>query len=148
MPYSLNNSTSMLAALASWTHVLWKFQTSYYHLHLPTAMQLAVYIPTNTYTQYHSTQQSLIFSHYPPITTPLSSNATTISSPQIAQIACPPTTLRTDLAHYFLTTLSPHSARGRIKKHCIHTVKSKLYNHMFEHEHSDFHLLYPIIGMC
>jgi hypothetical protein len=76
--------------------------------------------------------------------------------PQITEIACPPTTPRMDLAHYFLTTLSPHSARGRLKKHCTHTVKSELYNHIFEHKRADFHLLpsilstqtsYPIIGM-
>jgi hypothetical protein len=76
--------------------------------------------------------------------------------PQIAQLACPHTTPCTDLAHYFLTTLSPHSAHGRLKKHCTHTVKSKLYNHMFKHEHADFHLhpgilstqtSHPIIGM-
>ncbi len=76
--------------------------------------------------------------------------------PEIAQIACPPTTPRTDLAHYFLTTLSPHSARGCFKQHCTHTAKNELYNHMFEHEHANFHLLpgilstqtsYPIISM-
>ena len=76
--------------------------------------------------------------------------------PQIAQIACPPTIPHMDLAHYFLTTLSPHSAHGHLKQHCTHTVKTKLHNHMFEHEHTDFHLLpgilstqtsYPIIRM-
>jgi len=59
--------------------------------------------------------------------------------PQIAEIVCPPTTPRMDLAHYYLTTLSPHSACGRLKKHCTHTVKSELY--MFEHKRADFHLL-------
>ena len=76
--------------------------------------------------------------------------------PQIAEIACPPTTPCMDLAHYFPTTLSPHSACGCLKKHCTHTVKSELYHCMFEHESVDFHLLpgifstqtsYPIIRM-
>ena len=31
--------------------------------------------------------------------------------PNIAMSSCPPTTPRTDLADYFLSTLSPHSAR-------------------------------------
>jgi len=115
------------------------------------------YISTNTSTQYlplHSTisdlfslstnHNSLILQHYHHLL------------PQIAQLSCPLTTPRTDLSHYFLTTLSPHSARGSLKKHCAHTVKSELYNHMFDHECADFHLLpgipfthtsHPFIGM-
>jgi len=50
----------------------------------------------------------------------------------------------------------PTSCTWPLKKHCTHTVKSKRYNHMFEHKRADFHLLpgilskqtsYPIIGM-
>jgi hypothetical protein len=37
--------------------------------------------------------------------------------PNIVTSSCPPTIPRTDLAHYFFTTLSPHSACGRLKKH-------------------------------
>ncbi len=64
--------------------------------------------------------------------------------------------VRTDLAQYFLTTLSPHSARGRLKKHSTGIVTVELYNHVFEHEHERFHLLpsilsphtsYPLIAM-
>jgi hypothetical protein len=76
--------------------------------------------------------------------------------PHIATSACPPTTPRTDLAQYFLTTLSPHSARGRLKKHSTTIVTAELYNHVFEHENDHFHLLprifsshtsYPLIAM-
>ncbi len=35
--------------------------------------------------------------------------------PNIVTSSCPPTIPRTDLTQYFLTTLSPHSARGRLK---------------------------------
>jgi len=76
--------------------------------------------------------------------------------PHIAAIACPPTIPRTDLAHYFLTTLSPHSARSRLKNHNTTIVHAELYNHVYEHERDHFHLLpsilspatsYPLIAM-
>jgi hypothetical protein len=65
-------------------------------------------------------------------------------------------TPRTDLAQYFRTTLSPHSAHGRLKKHSTAIVTAELYNHVFEHKNDDFHLLssilsshmsYPLIAM-
>jgi hypothetical protein len=58
--------------------------------------------------------------------------------PHIATSACPPTTPQTDLAQYFLTTLSPHSARGRLKNHSTAIVTAELYNHVFEHENYQF----------
>ena len=76
--------------------------------------------------------------------------------PHIAQAACPPTTPRTDLADYFLTTLSPHSARGRIKKHSMINIKNELLNHVYESHFEHFHHLpsilspqssYPLIAM-
>jgi hypothetical protein len=76
--------------------------------------------------------------------------------PNIATSSCPPTVPRTDLSQYFLTTLSPHSARGRLKNHSTGIVTAELYNHVFEHEHEHFHLLpsilsphtsYPLIAM-
>jgi hypothetical protein len=76
--------------------------------------------------------------------------------PHIATSSCPPTIPLTDLAQYFLTTLSPHSARGRLKKHSTDIVTVELYTHVFEHEHEHFHLLpsilsshtsYPLIAM-
>jgi hypothetical protein len=76
--------------------------------------------------------------------------------PHIATSACPPTTPRTDLAQYFLTTLSPHSARGCLKKHSTAIITVEFYNHVFEHENDHFHLLpsilsshmsYPLIAM-
>ena len=76
--------------------------------------------------------------------------------PQMASTACPPTIPRTDLAQYFLSTLSPHSARSRIKKHTTSIVQAELYNYVYEHHLDHFHLLpsilsshtsYPIIAM-
>ena len=122
------------------------------HLTPPADMQPTVYTSTNTSTQYQSTQQFLISSHYPPITNPLSSNTTTISSHKLQKLHAHPL----HRAWTLHTTLSPHSARGRLKKHCTQAVKSELYNRMFKHERADFHLLpgilspqtsHPIIGM-
>jgi hypothetical protein len=76
--------------------------------------------------------------------------------PHIAQAACPPTTPRPDLADYFLTTLSPHSARGRIKKHSMLTIKHELLNHVYVDHFEHFHHLpsilspqssYPLVAM-
>ena len=76
--------------------------------------------------------------------------------PNIAAIACPPTIPRTDLSQYFLTTLSPHSARSRLKLHNTATVHAELYNHVFANDPEHFHLLpsilspatsYPLIAM-
>jgi hypothetical protein len=76
--------------------------------------------------------------------------------PNIAASSCPPTTPRTDLTQYFLTTLSPHSPRGRLQKHSTGIVTVELYNHVFEYENEHFHLLpsilsphtsYPLIAM-
>ena len=112
-------------------------------------MRPTVYTSTNTSAQYQSTQKSLIFSHYPPITSPLSSNATTISSHKLQK-------LHADPLHHAWTLHTTFNHTLPLKKHCTHTVKSELYNHMFEHKRADFHLLpgilstqtsYPIIGM-
>jgi hypothetical protein len=43
--------------------------------------------------------------------------------------------------------LSPHSARGRLKPHCTHTITNELYNYMFEHKHAHFHLLPSILSL-
>jgi hypothetical protein len=76
--------------------------------------------------------------------------------PNIVTSSCLPTIPRTDLAQYFLTTLSPHSARERLKKHSTGIITAELYNHVFEHQHKHFHLLpsilsphtsYPLIAM-
>ena len=76
--------------------------------------------------------------------------------PNVAAIACPPTIPRPDLSHYFLTTLSPHSARSRLKSHVTTIVHAELYNHIFAHDPDHFHLLpsilspttsYPLIAM-
>jgi hypothetical protein len=76
--------------------------------------------------------------------------------PHIVTSACPPTILQTDLAKCFLTTHTPHSAHGRLKKHSTAIVTAELYNHVFEHENDHFHLLpsilsshtpYPLIAM-
>ena len=76
--------------------------------------------------------------------------------PNIAKSSCPPTTPQTDLARYFLTPLSPHSARGPPKKHSTDIFSAELDNHFFKHENKHFHLLssilsphtsYPLISM-
>jgi hypothetical protein len=76
--------------------------------------------------------------------------------PHIAQAACPPTTPHPDLADYFLTTLSPHSARGCINKHSMLNIKNELLNHVYESHFEHFHHLpsilsppssYPLIAM-
>jgi hypothetical protein len=77
--------------------------------------------------------------------------------PNIAASSCPPTIPRIDLTQYFLTTLSPHSACGCLKKYFTGIVTAELYNHVFEYENKYFHLLpiiilsphtsYPLIAM-
>jgi hypothetical protein len=52
--------------------------------------------------------------------------------PRIATSSCLPTTPQTDLAQYFLTTLSTHCAHGHLKKHSTTIVTAELYNHVFE----------------
>ena len=108
-PSSLHNSTSTPAAIASWTHDPEKFRTSCYHLHRPSAMRPGVYISTNTSTQYRSTQQSLTFSPYHQSRLPYP--PTLQPSPTTNRANCMSThhTTHGTLAHYFLTTLSPHS---------------------------------------
>ena len=66
--------------------------------------------------------------------------------PNIVISSCPPTTPRTDLADYFLNTLSPHSARGRLKKHSTNIVTAELYNYVYEHENAHFTLLPSILS--
>jgi hypothetical protein len=61
--------------------------------------------------------------------------------PTIVASSCSPTTLRSDLAQYFLTTLPLHSACGRLKKHSTGILAAELYNHVFEYENEHFHLL-------
>ena len=51
-----------------------------------------------------------------------------------------------DITQYFLTTLSPHSARGCLKKHSTGIVTAELYNHVFEHQQEHFHLLPSILS--
>ncbi len=46
--------------------------------------------------------------------------------PNIAISSCPPTTPRTDLAGYFLNTLSPHSTRGHLKN-TLPTLSQRSY---------------------
>ena len=114
------------------------------------------YDSTNTSKTSPSTTQSQTYTPLRTTHTPSSYNVTITSYQKIASTACPPTIPRTDLAQYFLNTLSPHSARGRLKKHATTIVKAELHNHMFAHHPEHFHLLpsilspttsYPLIAM-
>ncbi len=65
--------------------------------------------------------------------------------PQLVPAACPPTTPCTDLANYFLTTLSPHSARGGLKKQSTNITLAELYSNVHQHVSEHLHLLPSIL---
>ena len=66
--------------------------------------------------------------------------------PNIASTACPPTIPRTDLCDYFLTTLSPTSARSRIKKMVAHHKLYDIYETFYTTDRQSLHLLPSILS--
>jgi hypothetical protein len=77
--------------------------------------------------------------------------------PTIASIACPARCPPHERVDHFLTSISPHSARSRIKEHCSKYAKGELYQHVKIHCPENFHILpsllsphmsAPLVGMC
>ena len=76
--------------------------------------------------------------------------------PNMASIVCPPSIPRPDLCDYFLTTLSPTSARSRIKKIVAHQKLNDIYDSVSITDPDSLHLLpsilssstsYPLVAM-
>ena len=77
--------------------------------------------------------------------------------PTIASIASPARCPPNERVDHFLTSISPNSARGRIKAHCSNFARAELYQHVKDHCPDNFHSLpsllsphmsTPLIGMC
>ena len=77
--------------------------------------------------------------------------------PDIASVACGPSTPPATRTSHFLTSVSTNSARDRISAHCSSSIIQDLYHEVYTSSPQDIHLLpsllspqtsYPLISMC
>ncbi len=77
--------------------------------------------------------------------------------PHIASVGCSPTTPHSSCIQAFLTSVSPNSARDRIKAYCTTYLNNATHHEFCTHALEHLHLLpsilsphtsYPIIALC